>query len=227
MLTPKEMNLANNLVSFTKEVKFLGVYVNEFLDWSQHIAHLSAKLNSVCYCFRTVCKYMNKNSIRMIYFANFNSLMRFGIVFWGSCSLVEKIFVIQKRVIRIMCGMGFLQTCRSVFRTNDILTVYAVYIYECLLFVFKNMEKFDIGSTHTYDTRNRNLVYPLHRLTCTEKGLQYMGIKLYNSLPDWLKSETNLNVYKTRLKKILIAIEPYSMKEFYESVKNFQTAVNM
>jgi hypothetical protein len=47
----------------------------------------------------------NINTLKMIYFAYFHSVMQFGISFWGVSTDSKKVFFLQqKRVVRIMTG---------------------------------------------------------------------------------------------------------------------------
>lgn len=80
---PTQINMNNNIIQVNSNVKFLGIHINEFLDWSGHVDHLQRKLSSTCYAIRIVSKYLNKEALRIMYFSNMESLMRYGIIFWG------------------------------------------------------------------------------------------------------------------------------------------------
>lgn len=43
------------------------------------------------------------------------------------------------------------------FKNMNLLT--ALYIYECLVFVFKNMDEFNSGGIHNYTTKTNDLIY--------------------------------------------------------------------
>lgn len=211
---PDQVSFGDTDLETVETTKFLGVHLDEFLNWSPHINNLLNKLNSVCYGMRVVGKYINEKCLKIIYFANFESRLKYGIMFWGCNSLIEKVFVIQKRVLRILKNMYFNESCRGVFRACGILTVYGIYIYECLLFFFKNRNMFELKTFHKYNTRTLNVNYPIHRLTLTEKMPSYVCLKFFNSLPHEIKSVNSLNVFKTKVKKMLLNLEPYSIKDF-------------
>lgn len=183
-----------------------------------HIDSLVKKLNSICYGIRIVNKYMNEEAPRIQYFANFQSLLAYGIIFWGGDSRIQNVFVVQKRIIRIIKRMNYLESCRSVFRKMGIMTVYAVYIFECLMFFVKHKELFEIECKHEYNTRSIDVKYPIHRLTLTERFPHYMCIKLFNVLPDNLKRIGEQKLFKRKLKKFLIELEPYSLSDFCENL---------
>jgi len=49
------------------------------------------------------------------YHSKFESLVRYGIIFWGADNERIPIFKLQKRVIRRMCGAGTGEACRELF----------------------------------------------------------------------------------------------------------------
>lgn len=203
-----------NLVS---NAKFLGVTIDGNLYWSSHISVLKEKLNRSFYTLRILKKYVNLNVLKTVYFSNFLSALRFGITFWGQCVNVQEIFVIQKAVVRVIFNLGYRQSCRGVFRENKILTVTAVYIFEILMFMYKNFTLFH-KSVSLRNDRNKHLIVPRHRLTIFEKGCFYSCIKIYNSLPLEIKTCTNCKEYRKLIFNLLNDIEPYTLQEFLQAV---------
>ena len=96
----------NSNITIVEQTKFLGIYIDQFLDWKHHIEMISQKLNSIRYGIRVIGKYMNEKVLKIIYFANFESVMKYGIIFWGQSGMANNIFIIQKRALRIIKGMG-------------------------------------------------------------------------------------------------------------------------
>ena len=46
------INIGNDLIGHTTVVKFLGVYIDEKLEWHEHIKYIINKLNSSTYSMR-------------------------------------------------------------------------------------------------------------------------------------------------------------------------------
>jgi len=44
--------------------------------------------------------------LRMMYFAYFLSVIKYGIILWGNSTNICHIFTLQKRIIRIVSGVG-------------------------------------------------------------------------------------------------------------------------
>jgi hypothetical protein len=41
-------------------------------------------------------------TLKLIYFAHVQSIMKCGIIFWGSSTHAKKVFILQKKIIKIM-----------------------------------------------------------------------------------------------------------------------------
>jgi hypothetical protein len=133
---------------------------------------------------------------------NYYSIARDGIIFWGNSSSSEKIFTLQKRIIRIMVGAHPTTSCRRLFKKWEILTVPNQYIDSVTSFFIGNQETFQTNSSvRSINTRNKhNFHRPIANLSCFQKGESYSGIRIFNSLP---RSITSLKKEKAQFKVAL------------------------
>lgn len=217
--TPEYITTAGQHLNLGEDVKFLGVVLDETLCWDSHIEQLTNRLNSMCYSLWVVSKYIGLKARKTVYYANIESLIRYGIIFYGRGRDIQRIFILQKRALRTILGLKSRETCRGKFRENRMLTVTAIYIQECVLFFFKNRPLFNDSEPQAdYNVRNTNYTYPKHRLTMTERSAYYNCIKLFNSLPQEFKVMSSLRGFKGKLLEYLLMIEPYDFREYYASV---------
>jgi hypothetical protein len=63
---------------------FLGLHIDSHLNWKTHVDQLVQKLNGACYAVRSMSHIININTLKLIYFAYFCSLMKYRIIFWGN-----------------------------------------------------------------------------------------------------------------------------------------------
>jgi hypothetical protein len=172
-----------------------------------HIEHILPKLASVCFAIRTLYNSLNSEALCMVYFACFHSVINYGLIFWGNSTNVQRVFRVQKKVIRIMSGVGMRASCRGLFRKLNILPVACQYIFSLMLFVVANQNKFQTSLTvHGRNTRNRNQFYlPSSSISCFQKGVFYLGIRIFNSLPENISSLRYDRVqFRKELQKYLI-----------------------
>jgi hypothetical protein len=145
----------------------------------------------------------------MNYFSYAHSVLSYGIIFWGNlhAHLINSIFKIQNRIIRIITNSGSRDTCRHLFKQLRILSLPSQYIFSLLVFVIKNRDFFQSNSEiHNLSTRfSHNLHLPSTNLTLVQKGVLYSGSKICNHLPSNIKALSNdAKRFKHTLKNYLI-----------------------
>jgi len=88
-----------------------------------------------------------------------------------------------------------------------------------MLFVVKNKNLFTLNSeNHTKCTRQFNNFYqPITNLTVYQKGVHYKGIRIYNSLPPYIKDiSNNVRKFEICLKRFLHTHSFYSIEEYFQ-----------
>ena len=202
----------------TISTKFLGLQIDNHLNWKTHIEQLIPKLSAACYAVRAMIHISNLLTLKSIYFAYFHSIMSYGIIFWGNSTDSKKVFILQKKIIRIMTGSKQRDSCRSLFKRLEILPLPCQYIFSLMVFVAKNQGNFQTNSgVHGINTRNKNNLHkPNANLSCFQRGAYYSGIKIFNKLPCNLKNLIgNVVQFKIGLKNYLNAHTFYSLDEFF------------
>ena len=118
-----------------------------------------------------------------------------------------------------MNGCKSKQSCRELFYEFGIFPLPIQYIFTLLIFINKNKKLFITNSeVHNYTTRQQtNFHQPLANITKYQKGISYLGIKVFNKLPQYLKKESdNPKKFKTALKNYLSTKSFYSLQEYFE-----------
>jgi len=154
---------------------------------------------------------MSLSTLKMIYHSLFYSVMSYSIMFWGKSPHSPVIFQMQKRVIRILMGIGYRESCRGLFKDLKILPLRTQYILSLLLFVVLNKGYFSPNSIyHNFNTRQKNdLHLPYLSLTMYQRGVFYSGIKVFNALPLAIKDISG------NPKKFKVALKHYQLNSFY------------
>ena len=118
------------------------------------------------------------SALKMIYHSLFHSVMAYGVMFWRNLPHSPVIFKMFKRVIKILMGSGFRESCRGLFMELKILTLTSQYIFSLLLFVVLNRGYFAPNSVYcNFNTRQKNELHLPHlSQTVHKKGVLYPGI---------------------------------------------------
>ena len=201
----------------TYTTKFLGLTLKNTLSWKTHIDTIVPKLSSATFAIRTVKPFLAQDSLKMIYYSYFHSIMTYGIIFWGNSHYSNTVFRLQKRIIRIIVGLRSRDSCREHFKALKILPLQSQYILSLLLFVVDNRSYFKENSDiHGINTRTKsNLHQPLANSSTYQKGAYYYGIKVFNGLPSQIKDlSANRNQFKCALKSFLYSHSFYTLDEY-------------
>lgn len=205
-------------ISNLENTRFLGVHIDQKLTWQSHIHSILPKLSHCCYLLKNIRHTVSIDVLRLVYFGLFQSIISYGVIFWGGASESDQVFITQKRAVRYMCGAAPRTSCRAYFRDLQILTFPCLYIYSLIIHIKKSGYDTKRRDVHDHDTRNKNLLQgPYNRLSVTQQNPQYMGIKLFNHLTALQKSITEVKsfeVFKRQLKYFLSERCYYSVDEF-------------
>ena len=197
--------------------KFLGLMLDQDMSWIDHIDLVCAKLNKAYFAIMQLRYDLDGGTLLQVYYAMVYSSISYHIIVWGGAINTNRIFLIQKRIIRLMFNIKKRDSCRQIFIDNNILTLYSIYILKCCMYVKNNLSHFNINSeNHDYFTRNgSNLLPPQHRTTAYQRSAYYSCVRVYNHLPFNIKNVVNINKFKLSLKRYLIDKCLYSLADFY------------
>jgi hypothetical protein len=206
---------SGELCSSAMSVRFLGINLDSSLSWSSHIDSLVKGLGKALFALRSLNDIVDEGVALMVYHGYFLSRIRYGILFWGCSSNARAVLMMQKRALRCIFRLNYRESCRSYFKSKNLLTVPALYIYELLSFMKNNFHYYSGAiPRHNHATRNLNLLnYPIHRLSLFERGPYYMGLRVFNGLPTQVKVRFGEKDFLIILKKYLVDLCPYNVNE--------------
>lgn len=211
------ISLNNSNLTALNENKFLGIYIDDRLNFESHVAALSGKLASGCYALRTISAQLDKSTARSAYFALIESHLRYGVCFWGVCSkrLFNSVFILQKRAVRYICQSSTRDSCRPLFLSEGIMTLPCIFILETACLVQKKYKQ-NIAAQPERHTRSSHLIaLPIPSYTQTKKSLIYDGKRIFNHLPLSLRLINDERFFRRSLKALLVVRPFYEIEEFF------------
>ena len=117
------------------------------------------------------------------------------------------VIVAQKRILRVITYASRYERSLPLFVENKLLSYKYVFIYFTTLLMFKFVHHnycADLFRRNiaVYNMRNNvnNVYIPLFRTTRCQKSIFFNGPRIWNSLPNDLKTIVNLHTFKYRLK---------------------------
>lgn len=211
--------IVNNTILQNKQtdVKFLGVYMDECLSWKPHCTQLISKLSSITYIFLNLRVVLHQHQLISVYYAQVESRLRYGVCLWGNSAMANDVFTAQKRILRCIGNIPKTHTCRNIFCEYKILTLTCLYILEISVYVFSNKGNFQLNKDiHDVNTRQKDLMHvPLAKYKIAHNSPSHIGTRIFNHLPDYIKSSKNVNLFKNKLRLFLLERCFYTLTEFF------------
>lgn len=204
-------NVKLNRVS---SVKYLGLVVDDRLDWSEHVNKISDKIIPMIAATYRCRDYLTMKTKMNVYNAFFLSHLRYLLPIWGMCGKTNfsKIQTLQNKTLKVLFNYDRLFSTETLYKELSICKINVIMQLEQAKMMYKIINKKQKSNTnivfyndiHTYGTRGQNNVYQIQ--TRTNVGLNnpvVQASKVFNKLPDDIKSVRKYNLFVKNLKVYL------------------------
>jgi hypothetical protein len=223
--SPIPITINNTEIQRVHSTRFLVVIIDDRLTWANHITHVSNKIAKSIGIINKVKHSLKQDTLMILYYSLIYPYLTYCFLLWGkaSHSHINKLTILQKRVIRIITNSGFRDHTRPLFNTLRIIHMDDLFTYLCSVYIFKCIKIIfprsflDIlnyftdynsnaprSSTRASLTRSINV--PLCRTTLRQKQLRFQSIKLYNNflMPlEILDNSNSISHFRRFLKNVL------------------------
>ena len=197
---------------------FLGIEIDYKLTFNAHILSIFNKVSKFQGLFYRLSDFLPLSALLKIYFGLFYSNITYGILAWGCAanSVVDKLFVVQKKIVKIICGKSIYDSSTESFLKLSALKLNDVSKFFCLNHMFKVFRDSNgtydyllqfmssYQPTHEYNTRDRPLRLPTVSKERYRQSFIYQGTKLWNDIPNSMKELNSLYTFKRHCKSLLI-----------------------
>lgn len=130
----------NNRIETVNDVTLLGLIIDTHLNWKSHIQKLKSKLSSFAYALREVKITTDIQTSLTIYYAYAYAWFSYGVIMWGNSTDAPSLFILQKKLIRIIFNLHNTDSCKPYFVEHKILTLPCIYIYWKCANLFENIQ---------------------------------------------------------------------------------------
>ena len=84
---PLDIEYIGKLLTEVTNVRFLGMNIDDHLNWKSHIELILPKLGAACFAVRRIFFVLNIDALPIVCFAHFHSVLKYGIKFWEEALL--------------------------------------------------------------------------------------------------------------------------------------------
>jgi hypothetical protein len=209
----KLKQIANH--SEERSFKFLGVHIDELLNWSYHISHVASKLNKIYFALTRIKNYFPLKLKIGLYNALFKSHLEYCVPIWGHAKGIAKIEKIQKRMIRsLFYGKGFAHT-EPLLKKHGLLKFRDIYYKRTAQVCYKLLFGFapeSVKNIITLDESSRRR---------GEALLQGKPTPISFKLPNYLFSSVWNMLRKDEHTKTCLTFIPYTPKFLADCLSDF------
>ena len=196
-------------------VKFLGIFIDEKLNWKTQIQSAKSKLASVLSVMHKASVKINIDGMYTLYCSLFHPYLSYCLEIWGNtyASNIKCLFTMQKKAIRLLCGADRLAHTNPLFKEMSILKLPDFVNYKTAIMMFnifrrllptQLQNRFSVYSSAHSTRQYKTFIMSQVRTNQKAMFLSICGVKLWNALPDVLKNCNNIHAFKYCLKKYLM-----------------------
>ena len=89
-----DLKIGSKSIKKTSSIKFLGVMLDEHISWKDHIKTVENKLAENIGLLNRVSYFLNRNSLKTIYFSYIHSYLNYASIAWASTYVIK----LKKRI---------------------------------------------------------------------------------------------------------------------------------
>ncbi|KAK0133338.1 RNA-directed DNA polymerase from mobile element jockey [Merluccius polli] len=210
--TDTQVNITIDGVNIEKvsEIKFLGVIIDEKVNWKPHVKYLQAKLSKTISVINKAKPFLNYNSLHLLYCALVLPYFTYCVEVWGNNfkTTLSPLTILQKRVIRIIHKVGYRDHTHPLFLHSKMLKFTDIVPYQTAQIMYKaksntlpgNIQQLFKIKEMRYDLRGTlNFERPKYRTDKRAYSISICGASQWNKLDVELKKCPNVIQFKKRL----------------------------
>ena len=190
-----DIKIYNNKITRVSETKFLGVWIDEKLNWKKHVECVKRNLSRVVGIIYRARHILGTETLLTLYYSLFLPILSYCCEIWGITytSTIHCIEILQKRVIRLINGVNRQCHTNILFSRCRVLKFKDLVDLKVLLVLFKIFNSMPIpnniqclfNKSHRLRSSRSQCQYVRNCIRTNTKAhcLSTYGVKCWNSLP--------------------------------------------
>ena len=212
------VKIESSIIERKNTCKFLGLLIDDKLNWSEHITYIRSKISRSLYAMNRLKHVVSSRYLKTLYDSLVHSYITYGIVLWGgTCpSYINAIRICQKKAMRCIHNSVYNAHTDPLFRTSKILKFDDLYKLEVSKFVYDAMHAILPKPltyayqanimVHDHGTRQRNNPHVQRSHTLVAKNsLVHRAPVIWALLPYEIRESNTRRIFKKRLKLLILS----------------------
>ena len=203
-----EIKINNQTLAEVASAKYLGVYLDNKLQWDVHINNIKLRLSKGVGILAKIRHYVPKSVLRSLYFTFINSHIDYNLLNWGTAPLanIEKISRKTRKAIRIISFKTHDEEPIPLFKHLSILPLEETLLLKQAKHMWKlQHDLLPTSLSSTFKSNNRSQLALSHnRLAQSSKHITFAGPRLWNSIPSTLQDKLTPKSFSKSMKDFLL-----------------------
>lgn len=196
----------------TSNIKYLGLIVDNHLNWAAHIQSVSSRIRKLIPIFRKLRCSADRDTLMCVYFALVQSLLQYCVVSWGGVGITTMLPLerAQRAILKIICGKPRRYSTSLLYKECSVLTVRQLFVLNVILRKHKTMPYVPIQNK-----RNKSKVCASiqHRTKLAKSHFYVVSAQLYNTA-----NKIN-NIYPLNTKSCKRVVQDWLLKLSYDDTE--------
>ena len=205
-----DLKIRDNELEIIQKTKYLGVQIDNCLNWKEHIKTVSTKVSRAIGSLKHAKTFLRQETLMTLYTGIVEPHFRYCCSVWGcACSTeLNQLQKLQNRAARIITNSSFDTPSRPLIDQLGWKTIEQLVASESKTMVFKSLH--ELAPQYLCDLFTRNskcssyvlrnsetdLRLPMKKSSNGQKCFSYRGAKAWNDLPADTKQASSLNSFK-------------------------------
>ena len=194
-----DVTIGMNTIQRVRCLKYLGIIIDEHLDWSAQVEALGKKIIRDIYLLKRIKQFIGQKVALLYYKSIIQSKFDYCDIVWGSIGkgYARKLQILQNRALRSVMSVNWTVSSDTVYNTLKVDKLEDRRIKRVLHFMYKivydmipqTVRRHFVFKRYNYSLRQTlfNIVLPTVRTEFKRRSISYYGTKLWNNIIDEIK----------------------------------------
>lgn len=206
------VSLDGAVIKRVNSTKYLGIVIDEYLEWGAHVRHMKSKIAKCLYLLRRIRPYISQNEALILYKTLIQCHLDYCDGVWGNTGkgYIDQLSMLQKRALKIVLMVNRRYPTEQLFHQLKINTVTERLNERMILFMHKILygtvpeyltRRFIFQNSHYVTRKSENSIcVPRVKTNYGKRRLGYRGAVAWNNLTTDLRSTRLTSTFKKKLK---------------------------
>lgn len=194
------------VIKSTKNIKYLGVYIDNHLRWDYHVDYLTKKLRSLNSKFRVYRDILGEKHLKMLYYALIHPHISYGIIAWGGVTnnYLSKLQNTHKWILKVMYKKDRFFPTNTLFTESKIFDIRQIYFEKIAVRLYSKKDNI-AQIEHGYDTRLKqtSVIQRKVEKSLAQRCYRYILPFVYSQVSGLLHNIHSMGLFRKLLKRLM------------------------